>query len=54
MGLSVSITTNPDILLVCDKLYDFFNRFKKNGRNKEQIIEDALNLLPKSTFSVTF
>jgi pyrimidine deaminase RibD-like protein len=47
MGLTVNITENPDLLLVCDRLYDFFNRFKKNGRTKEQIISDALSLLPK-------
>jgi len=47
MGLTLNITEDPDLLLVCDRLYDFFNRFKKNGRNKEQIISDALSFLPK-------
>ncbi|HKC04664.1 MAG TPA: hypothetical protein VKC54_02225 [Patescibacteria group bacterium] len=47
-GLTLNLTQNTDLLLVCDKLYDFFNRFKKNGRNKEQIITDALSFLPKS------
>lgn len=47
-GLTLNLTQNTDLLLVCDKLYDFFNRFKRNGRNKEQIVTDALSFLPKS------